>query len=1055
LQDYQELAERLLSEDLSSDQASQILGDIGIIDPVRADKNIQLLAGRGKRFEAFSGALPLALRFLGEVADPDAALNNWERFVGALDDRKSHFNMLAKKPDILQTFLKLVGASQYLADVLIRNPQLFVDVIESGVWKNPVATDSLRSELYARIDETTDYDSALSVLRDFKLRHMLGVGTRDICEQADIEQALHEMTWLAEVCVQAALKIAEREVSAKYGSPIASENGGMDEASIVILGFGKLGGEELNYSSDIDLTFMYSGEGETQGRDDGEAISNQQYFSKLAEKCIDVLVRHTEQGHLFRVDMRLRPMGSKGPLVSSLDAHLYYYESFGEWWERQALLKARPIAGDKNLAQRFFKEMRPFIYPKYIDHRGIRELQNLKRRIEHRVDVEGLTQTEVKLGRGGIRDIEFTVQFQQLLNGGKHAELRGTSTLATLEALERIGALTQAEFEALVQAYVFLRKLENRLQIMTNRQLHVIPTDPREAEAMARGLGYKAEGRRTAAEALKREYTRHTDKVRELFEKFFGEMFANIRPESPIVDLMLNTEPSAFEIETTLSRYGFKECDAAYRNLRLLAEGSASSPYPSRARNFFCNIAPVLLHHLEQAPDPDKTLNNVQRCVEALGAPATFYEILSSNPKAVAPLVALSSYSDHLIRLLVNDPGVIDFLLGTRVLEKESSRENILNALRRFIAVNENFFESVQRFKNGELLRIGLRDTLGLADIAEVTRELSSVAEAVLECIYERCLEEHELRYGIAEDGDGKPSTMSILGMGKLGGYEINYASDLDIVFVYSAEGQTSGGRSDPISNQQFFAKVAAQVMKKMAELNPYGLLYKMDARLRPDGAQGQLVVSRDSFMEYHHGKSAAWEKRALTKLRHVAGDATIGEQIENFVHQMIYATKFFKVGLVEDALTMLEKIFDAAEDEAGEKVRIKNAEGGIVEIEFLVQLLQLKYGTGAEELRTTNTLKALDALAAGEFIPRKEYDDLTATMVFLRRVENRLRLMHNRSLSELPSDAVALDKLALRLGLSNTLANSSGEVLVGTIESHINRSHRVFEKLIKDLREA
>jgi glutamate-ammonia-ligase adenylyltransferase len=797
---------------------------------------------------------------------------------------------------------------------------------------------------------------------------------------------------------------------------------------------------------------MYSGEGETQGKNGGSAISNQQYFSKLAEKCIDVLVRHTDQGDLFRVDMRLRPMGSKGPLVSSFDAHLYYYESFGEWWERQALLKARPIAGDKELAYRFLKEMRPFIYPKYIDHRGIRELQNLKRRIERRVDVEGLTQTEVKLGRGGIRDIEFTVQFQQLLNGGKHPELRGTSTLATLKALEQVGSLTQAEFEALAEAYVFLRRLENRLQIMTNRQLHVIPSDPREAEAIARGLGYPASDRRTAAEAFKLEYTRHTDKVRELFDKFFGEMFANTRQASPIVDLILNPEPSESEIEATLNHYGFKHCIAAYDNLRLLAEGSASSPYPSRARNFFCSVAPVLLQHLEQSPDPDMTLNHVQRCVAALGAPATFYEILSSNPKAVAPLVALSSYSDHLIRLLVNDPGVIDFLLGSRVLEKESSRENILNALRRFIAVNQDFFESVQRFKNGELLRIGLRDTLGLAGIAEVTRELSSVAEAVLECIYERCLEEHESRYGKPTDKEGKPSVMSILGMGKLGGYEINYASDLDIVFVYSAEGQTTGGRSDPISSQQFFALLAAQVMKKMAELNPYGRLYKMDARLRPDGTQGQLVVSLDSFEEYHRGKSAAWEKRALTKLRHVAGDKTIGEQIEIFVRQTIYASKFFKAELVEDALTMLEKIFDAAVDGAPEKVRIKNAEGGIVEIEFLVQLLQLSYGAGEEELQTTNTLKALDALVAGELISRKEYDDLTATMVFLRRVENRLRLMHNRSLNELPSEADALDKLALRLGLSNAATDSSGEVLVGTIESHIHRSHRVFEKLIRKL---
>lgn len=1055
MQNYEELAEKVLSEDISFEMLGQALGEIGIVDPVKADKNIRLLAGRGEGFEAFRKILPHALRCIGDAADPDTALNNWERLVGALRDRRSHFDLLMEKPDTLEILLKIIGASQYLADVLVQSPRLVYETLHDGSWQEPIEPGSPDAGLAARLEEASDYDDALAALREFKQRRMLEVGARDICEKVDVERTLGEMTWVAEVCVQAAFDLAEREVLARYGVPAGAGNPGKSSpgrATAVVLAFGKLGGEELNYSSDIDLTFMYSEEGETQGGDGRSVVSNREYFTKLAEKCIDALARHTEQGHLFRVDMRLRPMGSKGPLVSSLDAHLYYYESFGEWWERQALLKARPVAGDKDLALSFLDEMRPFIYPKYIDHRGIRELQGLKRRIERLVDNEGLTRTEVKLGRGGIRDIEFTVQFQQLLNGGRHPELRRTNTLAALSALERTGALTQAEFEGLAEAYLFLRRLENRLQIMTNRQLHILPSDAREKEALARGLGYRGSGGRTAAEALEREYSRHTDKVRELFDKFFGKMFAAAGRASPLVDLIQNPEPGESEIEAALGHYGFRDCMAAHDNLRLLAEGSASSPFPSRTRNLFSEIAPALLQHLEQSPDPDMALNNLQRCVAAIGAPSTFYEILSSNPKAVEPLVALSSYSDHLIRLLVNDPGVIDFLLGRRVLEEESSHANIDKALKKFVDVNPDFFEAVQRFKNGELLRIGLRDTLGLAGIAEVTRELSSVAKAVLERVYEQGLERHESRYGRPTATDGSPSVMSILGMGKLGGHEINYASDLDVVFVYSAEGQTEGGESEPISNQQFFASLAAQVMKKMAELNPYGYLYKMDARLRPDGAQGLLAVSLDSFVEYHRKKSADWEKRALTKLRHSAGDAAFGKQLENFVRQTIYSAGFFGPEIVEDATTMLGKIFDAAEDNAHERVRIKNAEGGIIEIEFLVQLLQLRHGPGEKKLRTTNTLEALDALLDGGFIPRRDHDDLTATMVFLRRVENRLRLMHDRSLSELPQDADALDKLALRLGLTATAVQGSGEALMGTIESHIHRSHRVFEKQIEKL---
>ncbi len=1060
MRNYEELADNILSENISFERTGRILAEIGIADPAKADKNIRLLAGREDGFDAFRAILPHALRCLDETADPDAALNNWERLVGALRDRKSHFERLTEKPETLETLLRIIGASQYLADVLIQSPRLLDETMDNGSWREPIDTDSPGAELAARLKEAPDYDAALGILREFKRRHMLEVGARDICGKVDVEQTLREMTWVAEVCVQSAFDVAEKEALARYGPPMGLAPGDSEDmpprrASAVVLAFGKLGGEELNYSSDIDLTFMYSHEGETLGGDGRTTVSNQEYFTKLAEKLIDALVRHTEQGHLFRVDMRLRPMGSKGPLVSSLDAHLYYYESFGEWWERQALLKARPVAGDKDLAGRFLGEMRPFIYPKYIDHRGIRELQDLKRRVERLVDNEGLTRTEVKLGRGGIRDIEYTVQFQQLLNGGRRPELRRTNTLAALGALERIGALSRIEFEALAEAYLFLRKLENRLQIMANRQSHILPSDAREKETLARGLGYRASGGRTAAEALEREYSSHTDKVRELFDKFFGKMFAAAGRASPVTDLILNPEPTESEVETALGHYGFRDIAAAHENLRLLAEGSASSPFPSRARNLFSRIAPALLQHLEQSPDPDMTLNNVQRCVAAIGAPSTFYDILSSNPKAIEPLVALSSYSDHLIRLLVNDPGVIDFLLGRRVLEEESSHANIDKALKKFIDVNPDFFEAVQRFKNGELLRIGLRDTLGLAGIAEVTRELSSVAEAALERVYEHSIERHESRHGKPTAADGSPSVMAILGMGKLGGQEINYASDLDVVFVYSAEGQTRGGVAESISNQEFFASLAARVMKKMAELNPYGYLYKMDARLRPDGAQGLLAVSLDSFVEYHRKKSAAWEKRALTKLRRSAGDATFGKQIETFVRQMIYGGSLFGAEIVEDAMTMLGKIFDAAEDNSHERVRIKNAEGGIIEIEFLVQLLQLRHGPGEKKLRITNTLDALDALLDGGFISQRDHDDLTATMVFLRRVENRLRLMHDRSLNELPSDTDALDKLALRLGLTATAAQGPGEALMGTIESHIHRSHRVFEEQIEKLREA
>jgi glutamate-ammonia-ligase adenylyltransferase len=296
---------------------------------------------------------------------------------------------------------------------------------------------------------------------------------------------------------------------------------------------------------------------------------------------------------------------------------------------------------------------------------------------------------------------------------------------------------------------------------------------------------------------------------------------------------------------------------------------------------------------------------------------------------------------------------------------------------------------------------------------------------------------------------------MSILALGKFGGREINYASDLDIVFVYSGDGWTEGGRLDAITNQLFFNRLAGHVMSKMSELNPHGYLYKMDARLRPDGEQGMLAVSADSFEEYHRSKSALWEKRAMTKLRPVAGDVALGERLRAFAHSVIYQRDFFSAELVRDAAEMLAKIFENARAEDTEKVEIKNAEGGIIEIEFLTQLLQLKHGAGLPELRTTNTLNALEALGRAGRLPRQAHDDLSAGLVFLRRIENRLRLMHDRPLNELPSDVDSLNKLALRLGMRPAADRDPSEALLDALRSYIHRSHRVFQELMKELAEA
>ncbi len=1057
MQEHERLAEILFTEKVPFEEVRRVLLEAGIQDPLKADKNIKLLAGNGASYDKFCLLLPHALNQLKDVADPDMALNNWERLAEVLRDRENHFQFLLNNPSVLGVLLKILGTSQYLSDILLTRPHLVSEIMQTESSKSLVDAAALQAELSDLLDSVPDYAAKLTALREFKHRKMLHIGMRDICGWADVEETLRETTSLADVCIQAAFGAASSEVSQKYGEPVAG-SGSNETAAVVVFALGKLGGNELNYSSDIDLMFMYSSEGETRPvAGGGQPVNNHEFFSKLAEKCIDLLGRATEQGKVFRVDMRLRPMGSKGPLATSLESHLDYYEIFGETWERQALLKARPVAGDMQLGQQFLKEIRPFVYQKYLDHRGIREIQNLKSRVEREVERNGQTLSEVKLGRGGIRDIEFIVQFLQLLHGGKNPQLRGTSTLAVLRNLENIEYLAPTECTSLIEAYRFLRRLENRLQIMQNRQLHVLPQDAREIGILARSLGYRADGAKSAADVFLADYRRQTGKVRDLFNKFFGKLFEGDERISPVVDLIMNPEPDEEKIRVVLSRHGFQDTAAAYENLRLLADGPPHLPFTARARTFFSSIAPLLVQHLSQSPDPDMGLTNLQRCIAAMGTPSNLYEVLAASPKSIELFVALSSYSDYLIRLFVNDPGVLDFLMSTRILEEESSRDHIDKAVGRFLEINPNFFESLQRFKNGEILRIGLRDVLGLADIVEVTRELSSVAEVMLDRVYRQCLSEQIARYGEPRSSEGEPASMAVLALGKFGGREINYASDLDIVFVYSADGQTSGDSAsgasgESISTQQFFNMLAARVMAKMSELNPHGYLYKMDARLRPDGEQGVLAVSADAFINYHRTKGALWEKRALTKLLPAAGDLALGERVQHSIHSIIYAPDFFSPDVVSDATTMLEKIFENARAEERDGVEIKNAEGGIVEIEFLVQLLLLKHGALLPELRLTNTLEGLEALQRTGRLSHQAHDDLNAALLFLRRIENRLRLMHDRSLNELPAESDALNKLALRLNIRAASDREPGEMLLDTLHLHIHRSHRIFMELMKDL---
>lgn len=1022
---------------------------LGLHDPVRAWKNLRRLARELPVDEATPFYDTLA-EVLARTPLPDAALSALERLLGDAVDSGALVARLATDAAALERLLRVVTASEFLADTFSRTSELLGPALLDAAWQTPVTVPEVRGAwelLRSRIASDTDVPAAL---RRFKRQTLARIGVQDVLDILPVDDTLATMTALAETCLEAAYVVARDGVTARFGIPHDPLIGGA--AQFCVLAMGKCGGAELNYSSDIDLVFLYSGSGETDAVAGGKSVSNTEYFAKLGERMIALLTSHEGGGAVFRIDMRLRPMGTKGTLVTSYDAMMEYYETWGQTWERQMLIKARPVAGDLALGEALLQELRPFVYPKFLDLQAIREVHELKRAIEQRTRSEGDGHVDVKTGPGGIRDVEFAVQFLQLLHGGRRPEVRAGNTLDAITALRDSDILTRQDAEELADAYRFLRRVENRLQLWADLQRHRLPTKSASRDAFAAGLGYASDRSVSPWEAFERAYDRSTAIVRRIFNQVLGETFDEAPVQAPVRALLRSPHPDADAVARALAPYAIRDPDAAWVHLEHLAFGPRQAPLTAAARDAFAELCPRLLQHVAGTPDPDHTLGNVRTFLDTFGNPGTFYELLLTNPKAIELFVALASFSETLVRILIADPGMLDFLISNTQLQHAARPKHIKRALDRFLEINPDFHTAVRRFRNGELLRIGLRDMLDLAPIAEVTAELTAVADTVIDHLWAHEAAELTREYGSPlEAGSGALAESVVLALGKCGGRDLNYTSDLDVVFVYSGPGETAGELRAPISNREYFQKLAQRVTRRSTESSKYGALYKLDARLRPYGGQGELAMTAEQYLDYYRTRAAPWEMLALTRLRPMAGSRVLGAYLVADIHDYIFAAGFWNADLVEYVDTMLRKVQSHRADPAA-GLGLKNEVGGLVEVEFLVQLLMLRFGAAHPAVRHPNTLHVLGVLEAEQLIPAEDARKLADAYVFLRRTENRLRIMYGGESAALPTDSRARDRLAVRLGVENRSDLPDGEVLAETVHATCHTVHAIYSRTLEHL---
>jgi glutamate-ammonia-ligase adenylyltransferase len=972
-----------------------MLAGLGFADPAGALANLRRLAATPRQVEQLSAVLPRLLRQLAASADPDMALNNLERLAAVSMDRGVLFTTLRDHPQAMAVVVTVAATSQFLADTLVRTPQILPWLLDPRVMR-PRLREEMHEEIAAAVRPFRTEEARANALRRVKRREFCRIALRDVLGDADLVSATQELSNLADACLQQAWEIVRPGLIARYGVPRHGEPPAPTAFAIIALG--KLGGGELNYSSDVDLCFVYEAEGETDGP---ERVPNRAFFARVAERLLAVLTEMTEEGSVFRVDLRLRPEGTGGPLALPLPAYRQYHETRGALWERQALIKARVAAGDDRLGRAFLDLARTVAYRAGVEREAIGEIRAVKARIDRTLRARGSQERHVKLGVGGIRDLEFHVQALQLLFGARDPWLQERNTLRALHRLAERGYLSWEESGGLTHAYTFLRTVEHRLQLLHALQTHTLPGDPEDLGRLARRLGYPGDRAQARARFLV-EYDAIRRRVRGAFEEFFA---APTDASGPAAG------PPPWDA-AALDAVGFADRERARTNLLLLWEGPPLVPAPGVVREGLRALLPAVLQALRAVPDPDAALNALERFVAAAGPRTAYLARLGQDPALLGRMLTLFARSDRFAQSLINRPELLDELADPSPRQRSASR---LRAA--FAAADSAGVEPADRlrlFKQAEELRIAWQDVVGALPAPRVAWALSELAEACLDIAWDWAEAVVLQRYGEPVAGGMRVPAL-VVAMGKLGGRELDYGSDLDLVVLYAADGATQGPAV--VTAATYFDQLVERVHLLLTAITRAGQAFRMDFRLRQGGKGTSLAHSLASLEAYLGAEAMLWERQALVKARPVLGDPLLARHFG-----ALRRARVFGPGLSDAERAEIHRVRGRMEVELGQegpgRLHVKFGAGALVDIEFLTQVLQLAHGARHGALRTPSTRRALAALAEHDLLAREAAGLLVEAYDFEKALLRALRLGQARPADCLPAAGHLLARLARELGL-------------------------------------
>ena len=945
-----------------------------------------------------ASAVPAAVASICKAsADPERARLNFHRLLDAVADRQVLLNLFKTHEWLLKLTVQAMAASQAISDTLVRHPEYIDWLLGDAHLENERSVTQLEWEAREAVAMAVSTDNKLNALRRLKRREMLRIGLRDLSGRSSLSQTVRELSDLADVCLRQVLAVHWQEMTARIGRPTP------EDFSIIALG--KLGGRELNYSSDIDVMFIYSADGDVtlNGR---RIMPNGQFFAKLAQAIATSVSARTAEGDLFRIDLRLRPEGNAGPLARSLESYERYYASRGETWERMMLIKARHVAGSVHLTEELLETIQSFRYPRFLNEAVIQEVAGIKQRIEREVVGDARLTRHVKLGVGGIREIEFIVQTLQLLHAGQQPFLQTASTLEALQKLAQYERLPQNEVSDLAAAYRFLRNVEHRLQMEAGLQTHTIPTERHALLRLARTMGC------ASISAFEKELEGHTQRVRKVYARLLATPQSEGRARWRRMFSDENRKP---EFVAALAKAGFQRPDAAAKTLYDLARGPGYAHVTARTGELFGRILLEIVRAVNPRSiadrpaegggttiaglaEPDEALKQLQRFVESYGSRAVLFEMLASNPKITELLLRLFDNSRFLADIIVREPDLFEEVTRPDILRRHKSREEVFAEISDRPPGREDVAPDawLRIYKRAELLRCGVRDVMGLANLDQVHDELSTLAEASADFAVHSCL----------KAAARKRVPFALIGMGKFGGHELAYGGDLDVLFV------TRGS----VAQTNAAMAISNRLIAFMGQATEEGSVYALDPRLRPDGFKGTLAPSLDVYTTYWKKRAQLWEKQSLTKARFIAGDATLGKEFMRELDRAVYSQP-----IGEDDFQTIARMLGRIQSERSEaksaELNLKTGPGGIIEVEFIVQALQLRHGSEHPAVRRPHLLEALDALGEVGALPKAEALQLREDYMLQRRVELVLRRLQNSTVSILPAAAPEQMAMACRLG--------------------------------------